>query len=102
MHLATFPLDLGEALFAARALRRHLGARALASGLFEQSGFEGLKQALRRRREGPFYVIVREDGPPFPLDEELAALMREASTARRPLPDSPVLARARALGLLRV
>ena len=101
VRLASFPLDLGEALFAARALRRHLGARALASGLYEQSGFEGLKQALRRRREGPFYVIVREDGPPFPLDAELAAVLREASAAQRPLPDSPALLRAKALGLLR-
>jgi uncharacterized protein len=99
-HLASFPLDLGEALFAARALRRHLSARAVASGLFEQSGFEGLKQALRRRREGPFYVVVREDGPPFPLDAELAMVVREASSARRPLPDSPAVMRAKALGLL--
>jgi uncharacterized protein (UPF0276 family) len=101
MHLASFPLDLGEALFAARALRRHLGARALASGLYEQSGFEGVKQALRRRREGPFYVIVRDDGPVFPLDAELTAVVREASAARAPLPDSPALLRARALGLVK-
>jgi uncharacterized protein (UPF0276 family) len=101
VHLATFPLDLGEALFAARALRRHLAARALASGLYEQSGLDGLRQVFRRRREGPFYVAVQEGAPPFPLDPDLANLLLEASRSERPLPESPVLARARALGLVR-
>jgi uncharacterized protein (UPF0276 family) len=101
VHLATFPFDMGEALFAARALRRHLAARAMASGIYEQTGFEGLRQVLRRRREGPFYVAVREDAPPFPLEPELAKVLLEASRSERSLPDSPALARARALGLVR-
>ncbi len=101
VHVASFPFDLGEALFAARALRRHLGARAQASGLYEQSGFEGLRQVLRRRREGPFYVAVREDAPPFALEPELANILLEASQSERPLPESPALTRARALGLVR-
>ncbi len=43
-----FPVDLSEALFAVRALRRHLGTRAWASGVVETSGLEGLAQVLAR------------------------------------------------------
>jgi uncharacterized protein (UPF0276 family) len=44
----TFPVDLAEALFAVKALRRHLGARAWASGVLETSGLEGLAQTVVR------------------------------------------------------
>jgi uncharacterized protein len=52
----TFPMDLSEALFAARALRRHLGARAWAGGSVETSGLQGLAQALARAEAKPWPV----------------------------------------------
>jgi uncharacterized protein len=51
-----FPVDLAEALFAARALRRHLGTRAWAGGAVETSGLEGLAQALARAEAKPWPV----------------------------------------------
>jgi uncharacterized protein len=52
----TFPVDLGEALFAARALKRHLGTRAWAGGGVETSGLEGVAQALARAPAKPWPV----------------------------------------------
>jgi uncharacterized protein (UPF0276 family) len=52
----SFPVDLAEALFAARALRRHLGLRAWASGVVETSGLEGLAQVVVRAGPGPWPV----------------------------------------------
>jgi uncharacterized protein (UPF0276 family) len=54
-----FPADLGEALFAARALRRHLGARAVAEGMLPEGGFEGVAQAVRRAPTRPWRVHAR-------------------------------------------
>ncbi|MGO9765376.1 MAG: DUF692 family multinuclear iron-containing protein [Myxococcaceae bacterium] len=51
-----FPSDLSEALFAVRALRRHLGTRAWASGVLETSGLEGLAQVLARAPRRPWEV----------------------------------------------
>ena len=42
------PVDLAEAEFAARALRRHLSDRAWVSGDVEKGGLEGLWQVVRR------------------------------------------------------
>jgi uncharacterized protein len=59
----TFPVDLAEALFAASALRRHLGARAWASGVVETSGLEGLAQVVARAPPEPWPVhAVWESG----------------------------------------
>ncbi|HUB08885.1 MAG TPA: DUF692 family protein [Myxococcales bacterium] len=55
----TFPLDLGELVFAVRALRRHLGARAAATGVFEASALEALAQIARRAPSRPWRVAVR-------------------------------------------
>jgi uncharacterized protein (UPF0276 family) len=52
----TFPVDLAEALFAARALRRHLGTRAWATGVVETSGLEGLAQVVARAPAEPWAV----------------------------------------------
>jgi uncharacterized protein len=52
----TFPVDLAEALFAARALRRHLGTRAWATGVLESSGLEGLAQVVARAPAEPWPV----------------------------------------------
>ena len=54
-----FAVDLGEALFAARALRRHLASRAVAEGTLPEGGFEGLAQALRRAPTRPWWVHAR-------------------------------------------
>jgi uncharacterized protein (UPF0276 family) len=52
----SFPVDLGEALFALRALRRHLGARAWASGALDTTGLEGLAQVVARAAPHPWPV----------------------------------------------
>jgi uncharacterized protein (UPF0276 family) len=52
----TFPVDLAEAFFAARALRRHLGTRAWASGVLEARGLEGLAQTVARAPREPWPV----------------------------------------------
>ncbi len=57
-----FPVDLSEALFAARALRRHLGTRAWASGHVDTSGLEGLAQAVARAPAGPWAVRAVWEG----------------------------------------
>jgi hypothetical protein len=54
-----FAADLGEALFAARALRRHLAARALGEGVVPEGALEGLAQALRRAPTRPWRVHAR-------------------------------------------
>lgn len=58
----TFPVDLGEALFAARALRRHLGARAWAGGEVEVAGLEGLAQVVARAPAQPWVVQAVWEG----------------------------------------
>jgi uncharacterized protein (UPF0276 family) len=59
----SFPVNLGEALFAARALRRHLGARAWASGTLDTSGLAGLAQVVARAAPEPWPVrAVWESG----------------------------------------
>jgi uncharacterized protein len=55
----TFPVVLAEALFAARALRRHLGARAWATGVVDTSGLDGLAQVVSRAPPGPWPVQAR-------------------------------------------
>jgi len=54
-----FAVDLGEALFAARALRRHLGSRAVAEGTLPEGGFDGLAQTVRRAPTRPWRVHAR-------------------------------------------
>ena len=54
-----FAADLGEALFAARALRRHLAARAMGEGVLPGGALEGLAQAIRRAPARPWRVHAR-------------------------------------------
>ena len=54
-----FPVDLGEALFAARTLRRHLASRALGEGVLSGGALEGLAQAVRRAPTRPWRVHAR-------------------------------------------
>ncbi|MEN9796585.1 MAG: hypothetical protein RL653_281 [Pseudomonadota bacterium] len=57
-----FPLDLSEAFFALRGLRRHLGARAWATGTLPEAAAEALRQVLERPARGPWRVEVGFDG----------------------------------------
>lgn len=80
--LGSFPVNLGELLFAARALRRHLGARALASERLEASGFEALSQVARRALPGPWRVVLRRRGARVEISEpspELWDVLRRAA-----------------------
>ena len=54
-----FAADLGEALFALRALRRHLVARAFGEGVLPEGGLDGLAQAVRRAPTRPWRVHAR-------------------------------------------
>ena len=49
----------GEALFAVRALRRHLAARALGEGALPEGALEGLAQMVRRAPTRPWRVHAR-------------------------------------------
>ena len=54
----TFPVDLTEALHAARALKRHLAAR----GIFDGAGWDGLLQCARRAPRTPWPVRLSIEG----------------------------------------
>jgi uncharacterized protein len=106
VRLGTFPVDLTEAVFAARALRRHLVGRAWAGESLELSGLETLAQVARRPAPGPWHFVLRRKGrglevvtvPPSLL-QVLRALAR-APRAEAEL-DPRVLTEGAALGLLR-
>ena len=57
--VATFPADLSELVFGARALKRHLTQRAWATGEVEHSALEALFQVARRSRQQPWTVALR-------------------------------------------
>ena len=57
--VGTFPADLSELVYSARALRRHLTGRAWASGTVELSGLESLAQTARRAVSRPWRFAVR-------------------------------------------
>ncbi|AKQ65832.1 hypothetical protein A176_002744 [Myxococcus hansupus] len=59
VRLGSLPVDLSELVYAARAVRRHLTARAWASGALELSGLETLLQVSRRPEPGPWTFIAR-------------------------------------------
>ena len=104
--MGTFPSDLSELVYSARALRRHLTGRAWASGTIEFSGLESLAQTARRAVSRPWRFAVRrkpsglevQTAPPG-LIEVLRAL------AAAPLPEKEIapaaLAEALGRGLVR-
>jgi uncharacterized protein (UPF0276 family) len=57
-----FPVDLSEAFFALKALRRHLGARAWATGALPGAVGEALRQVLARPAPGPWRVQPTFEG----------------------------------------
>jgi len=60
--LGAFPFDFRELLFAAKALRRHLDARAGGTGGWDFSGLEALRQVALRPLPGPWKVAVNRSG----------------------------------------
>jgi uncharacterized protein (UPF0276 family) len=60
--VGTFPADLAELVYSARALRRHLTGRAWASGSLELSGLDALGQTARRTVSRPWRFAVRRKG----------------------------------------
>jgi uncharacterized protein (UPF0276 family) len=105
--VGTFPADLAEVVYSARALRRHLTGRGWASGTVELSGLESLAQTARRTVSRPWRFVVRrkrggglevQTAPPG-LTELLRAL------SQGPLPENDVapahLAEALGRGLVR-
>ncbi|WP_426752541.1 DUF692 domain-containing protein [Myxococcus sp. Y35] len=59
VRIGSLPVDLSELVYAARAVRRHLTARAWACGTLELSGLETLRQVAERPGPGPWSFIVR-------------------------------------------
>jgi uncharacterized protein (UPF0276 family) len=67
---AVFPVCLTDALHAAKALPRHLGARAAWSAFgFESTGLEGLLQAAARATPGPSAVTLTRVGARIEINE---------------------------------
>jgi hypothetical protein len=106
VRVGTFPVDLTELFFAARALRRHLTGRAWASESLELSGLEVLAQVARRPAPGPWTFFIRQRGRSY----EVFTLPRTLREALRPLALAPLpvgrlppelLAEGLARGLLR-
>lgn len=105
----TFPVDLDELLWAARALRRHLGDRAAATGRHEGSGAEALARVAARAPRRPWPVLVRRVAGALEarrIDPELLRLLRAAGAGAAPdaldPPAREVLERAIAAGILRI
>ncbi|WP_216612992.1 DUF692 domain-containing protein [Myxococcus xanthus] len=106
VRVGSLPVDLSELVHSARAVRRHLTARAWASGTLELSGLDSLNQVARRPGPGPWSFVARRraGGPevmsvPSVLGEFLGML------AVRPMAEAEVapgvLEAARARGLIR-
>jgi hypothetical protein len=105
--VGTFPADLSELVYAARALRRHLTGRAWASGTVEFSGLESLTQTARRTVSRPWRFAVRRKRaggvevftvPPV-LSEVLRSLTH-GPVAEKEIPPA-ILAEALGRGLVR-
>ncbi|WP_371877596.1 DUF692 domain-containing protein [Pyxidicoccus parkwayensis] len=100
------PVDLSELVFAARAVRRHLTARAWACGSLEMSGLESLAQVARRPAPGPWGFLVRRRGSGFEVltvSPGLAEWLRKLALRAMPVEEAPagLLAEAQGRGLIR-
>jgi uncharacterized protein len=106
VRLGSFPADLTELVFAARALRRHLTGRAWACGALEVSGLEALPQVAARPGPGPWRFAIRRRGTGYEvltLPPEVAEGLRALAEGPRPVEDLPgwLLSEAQARGLSR-
>jgi uncharacterized protein (UPF0276 family) len=100
------PADLSELVFAARAVRRHLTARAWACGSLELSGLESLAQVARRPGPGPWNFLVRRRGGGHEVlaaPPGLAEWLRKLTFLPMPVEEVPpaLLAEAQGRGLIR-
>ncbi|WP_224241385.1 multinuclear nonheme iron-dependent oxidase [Hyalangium gracile] len=107
VRVGTFPADLSELVYSARALRRHLTGRAWGNGVVESSGLEALAQAARRTVSRPWRFAARRKrgggmevhtAPPV-LSEVLRALTNGPVLEKDIAP--ALLAEAMARGLVR-
>lgn len=106
VRVGSFPVDLTELVFAAKALRRHLTGRAWACEVLDVSGLESLAQVARRPGRGPWSFVVRRRGrglEVLTVPATLLELLRSLAKAPRAVEEVPaaVLAEGRALGLVR-
>jgi uncharacterized protein (UPF0276 family) len=102
----SLPVDLSELVHAARAVRRHLTARAWACGALELSGLESLAQVARRPGPGPWSFVVRRRAgghEVVPVTPALAQWLRKLSLVPLPVSEAPpaLLAEAQGRGLIR-
>ncbi|NMO19542.1 DUF692 family protein [Pyxidicoccus fallax] len=100
------PVDLSELVFAARAVRRHLTARAWACGSLEMSGLESLAQVARRPAPGPWHFLARRRGGGHEVlvtPPGLAEWLRTLASRPMPIEEAPpaLLAEAQGRGLIR-
>ncbi|HSP79004.1 MAG TPA: DUF692 family protein [Myxococcaceae bacterium] len=106
VRVGSFPVDLTEIVFAARALRRHLTGRAWASEVLDVSGLESLAQVARRPAPGPWSFAVRRKGRGLEVvtvPPALAKVLRSLAQGARAVEEVPptALAEGLARGLLR-
>jgi uncharacterized protein (UPF0276 family) len=106
VRVGTFPADLTELVFAAKALRRHLTGRAWACEALEVSGLESLAQVARRPAPGPWSFVARRRGSSLevvPLSPGLMKVVRTLATGPKQVDEVPptLLAEGLARGLLR-
>jgi uncharacterized protein (UPF0276 family) len=102
----SLPADLSELVYASRAVRRHLTARAWACGALELSGLESLAQTARRPGPGPWHFLVRRRGSGHEVltaAPGLAEWLRKLALRPMPLEEVPpgLLAEAQGRGLIR-
>ncbi|MCP3137865.1 DUF692 domain-containing protein [Pyxidicoccus xibeiensis] len=102
----SLPADLSELVFAARAVRRHLTARAWACGTLEVSGLETLAQVARRPGPGPWHFVVRRRAAGHEVvtvTPGLAEWLRKLTFLPMPVEQVPpgLLAEAQGRGLIR-
>jgi uncharacterized protein (UPF0276 family) len=78
----TFPVNMSELLFAARAVKNHLSRRAWVTGEVDYSGLESIRQVARRAPSIPWPVAIRRLGGRIEvigLTEELLQVLQIAS-----------------------
>ncbi len=93
--VGTFTADLGEAVFAARALRRHLQRRAWAGGVEGSEAAEPLRQVLMRAARRPWTVAIRVRGEAVEVSDQPALLkVLEQAAAGRTLEEARSVAGA--------
>jgi len=82
VRVASFPSDLSELVFAARAVKRNLAGRAWGSERWDTAALESVAQAARRPGAGPWWIAIRrspEGIETVNLDAELLGVLRAAS-----------------------